>query len=66
MNKLCNKSYLLFRTSTVKVLSCTDSEIITKMIIPPETLAIPVAHTVKVFIIIAYFSVPAHRIFSGH
>jgi hypothetical protein len=38
MDELCNKSYLVFRTSTAKSLSCTDYEIITKMIIPPEAL----------------------------
>jgi hypothetical protein len=38
MNELCNKSYFFFQISTVRALSCTDYEVNTKMIIPPETL----------------------------
>jgi hypothetical protein len=38
MNELCNKSYLFFQTLAAKSLSCTDYEIVTKRILPPETL----------------------------
>jgi ABC-type amino acid transport system permease subunit len=52
MNELFNKSYLFFQTSTAKALSCTEYETVTKIIIPQETfVATPVAHAVKVFII---------------
>jgi hypothetical protein len=67
MNEPCKESYLFLQTSTGETLSCTDYEIIAKMIIAPKTFfATLLAHTVNIFVIIVQFSVPANITLSDH